>query len=140
MTDAPTSAPRAGGANPSSGQSRKKRPPPFSLRLSPEERARLARDAAGQSLGGYVRARLFGPDAAPAPRTRGRFPVKDHQALGMVLAQFGASRLSSNLNQIAKAADRTWRFGKESVGARVVHRGRQCGLARGLLALDIGTR
>ncbi len=76
---------------------------PFSLRLSPEERARLDRDAAGMSVGSYVRQCLFGPDAAP-PRTRGKFPVKDHQALSRLLALLGGSRLSSNLNQLAKSA------------------------------------
>jgi len=52
-----------------------KKPTPFSLRLSFEERARLERDAAGMSLGAYIRERLFGEDAAPR-KTRGKFPVK----------------------------------------------------------------
>lgn len=79
-------------------------PPPFSLRLSFEERARLVRDAAGMSLGAYIRERLFGEDVAPR-KTRGKFPVKDHEALGRVLGALGSSRLSSNLNQLAKAAN-----------------------------------
>jgi len=81
-----------------------KKPTPFSLRLSFEERARLERDAAGMSLGAYIRERLFGEDAAPR-KTRGKFPVKDHEALGRVLAALGSSRLSSNLNQLAKAVN-----------------------------------
>ncbi|SDU42746.1 hypothetical protein [Stappia sp. ES.058] len=32
---------------------------PFSLRLSDKERARLKREAAGKSLGGYIKSRLF---------------------------------------------------------------------------------
>lgn len=84
-------------------QAAKRRPAPLSLRLSPEERARLERDAAGRSLGAYIRARLFGEQAAPAARSRGKFPVKDHQALAKVLAQLGQSRLANNLNQLAKA-------------------------------------
>ena len=81
-----------------------KYPPPFSLRLTFEERARLEREAAGMALGAYIRDRLLGEDASPR-RTRGKFPVKDHQALGQVLGSLGASRLSSNLNQLAHAAN-----------------------------------
>ena len=78
-------------------------PSPFSLRLTFEERAKLEQDAAGLSLGAYVRQRLFGKDVSPR-HTRGKFPVKDHEALGRVLAALGASRISSNLNQLARAA------------------------------------
>lgn len=81
-----------------------KKPTPFSLRLSFEERARLEQDASGMALGAYIRDRLFGEDAAPR-QTRGHFPVKDYAALGRVLAALGQSRLSSNLNQLAKAVN-----------------------------------
>lgn len=81
-----------------------KAPPPFSLRFTFEERARLERDAAGMSLGAYIRSRLFGDDAPPR-RTRGKFPVKDKAALARVLALLGASRLSQNLNQLARAVN-----------------------------------
>ena len=89
-----------------SGKGRQKTgyPPPFSLRLTFEERARLEKEAAGMALGAYIRMRLFGEDAEPR-RTRGKFPVKDHEALGRVLGALGASRLSSNLNQLAKAVN-----------------------------------
>lgn len=79
------------------------RPAPFSLRLTPEDRAQLERDAAGMSLGSYIRWRLFDP-ANPPPRHRGKFPVKDHQALSRVLAALGQSRIANNLNQLAAAA------------------------------------
>lgn len=78
-------------------------PATFTLRLTPEDRKRLERDAAGMSLGSYVRWRLFDPDSPP-PRHRGKFPVKDHQALSRVLAALGQSRIASNLNQLAAAA------------------------------------
>tara|TARA_R110002096_G_scaffold301526_2_gene496481 strand:+ start:774 stop:1181 length:408 start_codon:yes stop_codon:yes gene_type:complete len=81
-----------------------KYPPPFSLRLTFEERARLEKEAAGMSLGAYIRFRLLGEDATPR-RTRGKFPVKDHEALARALAGLGASRLSSNLNQLAHSAN-----------------------------------
>lgn len=77
-------------------------PPPFSLRLSFEDRARLERAVAGTALGAYIRWRALDPDKPP-PRSRGKFPVKDHLALAEVLARFGQSRLSNDLNQLAKA-------------------------------------
>jgi hypothetical protein len=77
---------------------------PVSLRMTFEERARLERDASGMSLSAYIRWRLFNPDNPP-PKLRGKFPVKDHLALSQVLALLGQSRLSNNLNQLAKAAN-----------------------------------
>jgi hypothetical protein len=82
----------------------KKYPPPFSLRLTYEERARLEAEADGKPLGAYIRERLLGDDAAPRTR-RGNSPVKDKEALGRVMGALGASRLSSNLNQLAKAVN-----------------------------------
>ncbi|MCP1472009.1 hypothetical protein J3E64_003724 [Sphingobium sp. OAS761] len=82
----------------------KKRDAPLSLRLSRDERARLERDAAGMSLGAYIKWRLFDPDRPP-PRTRGKAPVRDHILLSQLMALLGQSRLSSNINQLAKAAN-----------------------------------
>lgn len=81
----------------------KKAPAPFSIRFSVEERALLDRSAAGMPLAAYIRQKLFDGELKQ-PRRRGRHPVKDHAELARVLAALGASRLSSNLNQIAKAA------------------------------------
>lgn len=81
-----------------------KRPAPFSLRLSPEQRARLETEAAGMSLSAYVLWRLFDSDTPPS-RRRGKHPVKDHRALAQVLGLLGQSRLSSNLNQLARSAN-----------------------------------
>lgn len=80
-----------------------KPPPPFSLRLSADERAELIRRAGSKALGAYIRAQLLG-DAA-APRRASRQPAKDQQALAKLLAELGKSRLASNLNQLAKAAN-----------------------------------
>lgn len=80
----------------------KKRPSPFSLRLTFEQRARLEKEAGNSSLGAYILERLFNGDSPP-PRRRGKNPVKDHQALAQVLGKLGQSRLSSNLNQLAKS-------------------------------------
>ena len=80
-----------------------KYPAPFSLRLTHEERARLLADAGRKPMGAYIRERLFGDEAAPRKRKAAN-PVQDHEALGRVLGVLGRSRLSSNLNQLARAA------------------------------------
>lgn len=82
----------------------KKYPPPFSLRLTLEERARLESEADGKPLGAYIRERLLGDDVSPRTR-RGNSPVKDKDALGRVMGALGASRLSANLNQLARAVN-----------------------------------
>ena len=56
------------------------------------------------SLSAYIHWRLF-EAASPPPRRRGKHPVKDHQALAQVLGLLGQSRLSSNLNQLARSAN-----------------------------------
>jgi hypothetical protein len=81
-----------------------KYPPPFSLRLTFEERARLDVLRGNMPLGQYIREQLLGDDAAPRKR-RVRAPVKDEEALGRVLAELGSSRLSQNLNQLARAVN-----------------------------------
>ncbi len=93
-------------SNLSAGKSKGKRkfPPPFSLRLTFEERARLEQDAGSQSLGSYIRSKLFG-EAAGGSRSRTRYPVKDEQALAKVLGELGQSRIANNLNQLAKAVN-----------------------------------
>ncbi|MEA3014806.1 MAG: hypothetical protein QOD42_3351 [Sphingomonadales bacterium] len=77
---------------------------PVSLRMTFEQKAQLEQDAAGMSVAAYIRWRLFDPDS-PAPRTRGKFPVKDHLALTKLLALLGQSRIANNVNQLAKAAN-----------------------------------
>jgi hypothetical protein len=79
---------------------RKPYDPPFSLRLSFQERARLQQLADGEPLGSYIRDRLLSD--APKRRT---MTVHDREALTRVLGMLGQSRLSSNLNQLAKAAN-----------------------------------
>lgn len=81
-----------------------KTPPPFSLRLTFEERAKLDAAANGVPLGAYIRAILF-DEELPKVRRRNTNPVKDHAALGRVLAALGGSHLASNLNQLARAVN-----------------------------------
>ena len=74
---------------------------PFSLRLTPAQRRQLDNEAGTKTVGEYVRSRLF---ENPTPQKRVfRRAVQDEQTLTQVLGALGRSRLSSNLNQIAKA-------------------------------------
>ena len=83
----------------------KKRLAPLSIRVSEAQRAQLKRDAAGGSVNAYVIKKLFGESAAQSRRAQ-RQPSADHQALARVLGALGQSRLSQNVNQIAKAANK----------------------------------
>ena len=82
----------------------RKYPTHLTLRLTDEEWAVLEKAAAGLTVSAHVRERLFG-EAVAQRRTRGKAPVKDHESLGQVLALLGKSRLASNVNQLAKAAN-----------------------------------
>lgn len=83
------------------GKVKPKREAPFSLRLSFAEKAAL-RDLAGDMpLGAYIKAVLNDAIANKkkiAPKT-------DPNALGRVLGQLGKSKLSQNVNQLAKAVN-----------------------------------
>ncbi len=83
---------------------RKKTRPPFSLRLTKNERAKLEHAAAGLPLGPFIKAKLLDGDLSPR-RSRGAAPVKDHAALAQALGLLGNLRLANNLNQLAKAAN-----------------------------------
>ena len=80
-------------------------PRPFSLRLTAQQRLELETRAGSVPLGAFIRAQLSSTDAPRQPAQRHARPLKDHRALAEVLAKLGASRLSSNLNQLAKAAN-----------------------------------
>jgi len=79
-------------------------PPPFSLRLTFEERAILEEAAGRMPLGAYIRSQLLKEQEAYR-RRKPRRPVKDHKALGHVLGELGKSRIANNLNQLAKAVN-----------------------------------
>lgn len=86
---------------PPSGKNPGKHSAPFSLRLTKEERKALDALADGQPLGAWIKDALINRDIRP--RTRGAKPVKDREALAKLLGLLGQSRLSSNINQLAKA-------------------------------------
>ena len=85
----------------------KKKLPPFSLRLTFEERARLEELAGSEPLGSYIKREVFDGKGAGTKRARSRKrrPIKDEKRLAQVLAMLGQSRIANNLNQLAKAAN-----------------------------------
>ena len=83
---------------------KKKREAPFSLRLTFEEKAALKKMAGNKPLGAYIKAVLF-EGAEPGVVRRGTSKVSDPAALGRVLGALGKSRLSQNVNQLAKAVN-----------------------------------
>lgn len=117
----------------------KRRKPPFSLRFSDADRARLEHDAAGMSLAAYVRWRLFDPENPP-PRQRGKAPVKDEKALSALLADFGKSRLSSNLNQLARAVNTGSLPVTPDVEAALLHASAEIVAMRALLIEALGLK
>lgn len=76
---------------------------PLSVRFTEAEKARLRALAGNRPVGLYIRERALDSDAEP--RARVRQPVKDAEPLGRLLGLLGQSRLASNLNQLAKAAN-----------------------------------
>lgn len=101
MTDAPLSTKFTVAA---AKRPKKKRLPPLSFRATEEERALLREWAGSRPVGAYIRETLFGDQASPR-RRKVRRPSVDQEALSKALALLGQSRLSSNMNQIAKAAN-----------------------------------
>jgi hypothetical protein len=76
---------------------------PFSLRLSAAERERLTKEARGVPLGTYIKSKVLG-EAIPLRMRRSGICVEDRHALARVLAALGSSRLTANLNQLARLA------------------------------------
>lgn len=83
---------------------RRKRPAPFSIRLSEADRARLAMEAAGAPLGAYIKSKILDGKAVERKR-RKVLSIQDREALAQALALLGRSHLSSNLNQLAHAVN-----------------------------------
>ena len=81
----------------------RKRPSPFCIRLTPDERAYLKRLAGNRPLGAYIREQLLGSRAEK--RRELRRPQIEQEQYAALLAALGQSRLSSNLNQLAHSAN-----------------------------------
>lgn len=81
-------------------QTRPRPAAPFSMRFSRDERVSLEEAAGVLPLAAYIRFCLF---EYPTPKRYTKQSIEDRAALAEVLAALGRSRLSSNLNQIARA-------------------------------------
>lgn len=79
--------------------------PPFSLRLTFEERAALEEAAGDTPLGAYIREVVLDSKRGVRRRSRGKRPVKDQKELAKLMAMLGNARLASNLNQLAHHAN-----------------------------------
>ncbi len=91
-------------AAPDRPRKKPKRPSPITLRLTPDERARLEELAQSMTLSAYIRMVLFAEEVSPRKSSK-RAPIKDHEALAQVLALLGQSKIANNLNQLSKAAN-----------------------------------
>jgi hypothetical protein len=83
---------------------------PVSIRFSEEEWSALDRASGDMPVGTYVRRKaLDGLEVSRKTpyrrRTRHRMPRSDEAALSRMLGELGRSRVSSNLNQLARAAN-----------------------------------
>lgn len=93
--------PYSGGMN--DKKTPKKRPAPFSIRFTEEERARLEYDAEGMAIGEYIKWRVF-HESNPRRKVRNRRPIKDHVILARAIAMLGRSQLTQNMQVLADMA------------------------------------
>lgn len=89
---------------------RKKRPSPFCIRFSDQERTELDQRRGVLSLAAFIRLKLFNEDGDISKQrkrmTRKHFsPSAEMTMIATMLGGLGKSRLASNMNQIAKAAN-----------------------------------
>lgn len=75
----------------------------FSMRLSEEERQFLTEHSGNQSWAGFIRQQTFGEQEKK--RKAIRRPNIANQEIAASLSGLGQSRLSSNINQLAKHAN-----------------------------------
>ncbi len=88
---------------------KRKSPPPFSLRLSWDERAQLEREAGRLSLGEHIRRKLFGKTETKGgtrqrSHTKPHNPTIDHVALAQLLGTLGQSELGRSMIALSMAA------------------------------------
>ncbi len=79
-----------------------KYPAPFSLRLSRDERKELKKLACGRPLGEFIKDVIFSKSLRPSTR---KPTIADQKLLAKLLGALGKSRIASNINQLARAAN-----------------------------------
>lgn len=80
-----------------------KRTPPFSLRLTREERRSLEVQANGEPLGSFIRSRLFVDEDRDRRPVRYGCAADKRTALAQILALLGQSNITRNLDALAQA-------------------------------------
>lgn len=88
--------------NERSSNTEKSYPQPFSIRFSEEERAELKRLAAGLPIGRFIKDAIFNKGMRPSYR---KPSIADQKILAQLLGLLGKSRIASNINQLARAAN-----------------------------------
>ncbi len=89
-------------------EKKKSEPSPLCVRVSPEERAMLERNAGDMTQSAYIRERLFG-DHATSRKRRMKRPIKDHRIVAQLFALIKQTQCWNNLNQIARGINsNTW--------------------------------
>jgi hypothetical protein len=78
-------------------------PAPFSLRLNEQERQELAKLANGRPWGQFIKDAIFAHGARPTSTKKPA--LADQKLLAKLLGALGQSRIASNINQLAKAAN-----------------------------------
>ncbi|PHR92439.1 MAG: hypothetical protein COA69_08685 [Robiginitomaculum sp.] len=76
---------------------------PISFRVTLLEKSKIKKLAGSQSVSNYLRREALGGKVAS--KRKKRLPDLDDKRLARLLGALGQSRLSSNMNQIAKAAN-----------------------------------
>lgn len=74
------------------------------LRLTPQERAKLEELAAGMTLSAFIRACVFAEETKRRKK-RSLSSIEDKKVVAEALALLGQSRIASNLNQLAYHAN-----------------------------------
>ena len=82
-------------------------PAPFSMRFTQDERHALEQGAADRPLASYIRWLIFKEDMPELPkrRTKEKTAIPEHREFSKLLGTLGKSRISQNINQLAKAAN-----------------------------------
>ncbi|WP_373354507.1 plasmid mobilization relaxosome protein MobC [Pseudoroseicyclus sp. CXY001] len=75
----------------------------MTVRLSPEDHAKLTELANGTALSVFLRAKALG-EILPRRRASG-LAIEDREAIGKLLGLLGQSRIANNLNQLAHHAN-----------------------------------
>lgn len=82
---------------------------PFSIRLTPSEKAYLTKKAGSRPLGAYIRQEILGDQTHS--RRKERKPKVDEKQVAALLAELGQSRIPSNLtNWLKPPIQAPWEF------------------------------